>query len=80
MSTSAIARYHDVLQDPVIAQASAEVLDRQLRHDGLFFGERPLCGVLRPRFLSLDQYRQLATACALVGSAFDKVRVAAMAD
>ncbi len=80
MSTSAVARYHDVLQDPAIAQASAEVLDRQLRHDGLFFGERPLCGVLRPRFLALGQYQQLATACALVGSAFEKVRGAAMAD
>ncbi|WP_396220577.1 circularly permuted type 2 ATP-grasp protein [Gemmatimonas sp.] len=80
MSTSAIARYHDALQDRAIAHASAEVLDRQLRHDGLFFGERPLCGVLRPRFLSLGQYQQLATACALVGSAFEKVRVAAMAD
>lgn len=80
MSTSAIARYHDALQDRAIAQASADVLDRQLRHDGLFFGERPLCSVLRPRFLSLTQYQQLATACALVGSAFEKVRVAAMAD
>jgi hypothetical protein len=80
MSTSAIARYHDVLQDRAIAQASAEVLDRQLRHDGLFFGERPLCAVLRPRFLSLGQHTQLASACARVGSAFEKVRVAAMAD
>jgi uncharacterized circularly permuted ATP-grasp superfamily protein len=80
MPTSAIARYHDALQDRAIAQASADVLDRQLRHDGLFFGERPLCSVLRPRFLSLAQYQQLATACALVGSAFEKVRVAAMAD
>ncbi len=80
MSTSAIARYHDVLQQPGIAQASAEVLDRQLRHDGLFFGERALCSVLRPRFLSLGQYRHLARACTLVGSAFEKVRLAAMAN
>ncbi|WP_411278839.1 circularly permuted type 2 ATP-grasp protein [Gemmatimonas sp.] len=80
MSTSAIARYHDTLQDRGLAEASAEVLDRQLRHDGLFFGERPLCSVLRPRFLSLAQYRQLARACALVGAAFEKVRVAAMAN
>ncbi len=80
MSTTAIARYHDTLQDRAIAQASAEVLDRQLRHDGLFFGDRPLCSVLRPRFLSLGQYQQLSRACALVGSAFEKVRVAAMAD
>ena len=80
MSTSAIARYHDSLQDRGIAEASAEVLERQLRHDGLFFGERALCSVLRPRFLSLGQYQQLARACALVGSAFEKMRVAAMAD
>lgn len=80
MSTSAIARYHEVLQEPGTAQASAEVLDRQLRHDGLFFGERPLCSVLRPRFLSIGQYKQLARACTLVGSAFEKVRVAAMAN
>ena len=80
MSTSAIARYHDTLQHRGIAQASAEVLERQLRYDGLFFGERALCSVLRPRFLSLGQYKQLARACALVGSAFEKVRVAAMAD
>lgn len=80
MSTSAIARYHDTLQHRGIAQASAEVLERQLRYDGLFFGERALCSVLRPRFLSLGQYKQLASACALVGSAFEKVRVAAMAD
>lgn len=80
MSTSAIARYHETLQVGDIASASAEVLDRQLRHDGLFFGERALCSVLRPRFLSLNQYTHLARACALVGSAFEKVRVAAMAD
>ena len=80
MSTSAIARYHDTLQDRGIAEASAAVLERQLRQDGLFFGDRALCSVLRPRFLSLGQYRQLARACASVGSAFEKVRVAAMAN
>jgi uncharacterized circularly permuted ATP-grasp superfamily protein len=80
MSTTAIARYHDLLQDRGIAEASADVLDRQLRADGLFFGDRPLCSVLRPRFLSMAQCRELSRACALVGSAFEKVRVAAMAD
>lgn len=80
MSTTAIARYHDLLQDRGIAEASADVLNRQLRADGLFFGDRPLCSVLRPRFLSMAQCRELSRACALVGSAFEKVRVAAMAD
>ena len=80
MPTSAIARYHDTLHQRDIAEASADVLERQLRHDGLFFGERPLCSVLRPRFLSVGQYKHLSRACSLVGSAFEKVRVAAMAN
>lgn len=80
MSTTAIARYHDALMQGALAQASAEVLDQQLRQQGLFFGDRPLCSVLRPRFLTLADYRHLSSACALVGSAFEKVRQAAMAN
>ncbi|GAB1341639.1 hypothetical protein [Gemmatimonas sp.] len=80
MSTEAVARYHDTLAEGSLAADSATVLTQQLRDQGLFFGERPLCGVLRPRFLTLAEYQLLGRACALVGSAFDKVRVAAMAD
>jgi len=80
MSTHAVARYHDTLAQGTLAVDSAAVLTQQLRDQGLFFGERPLCGVLRPRFLSLDEYRRIGRACALVGSAFEKVRQAAMAD
>lgn len=76
----AIARYHDGLTHGDLAAASAESLDLLLRREGLFFGDRPLCSVLRPRFLSLAQYRQLARACALVGGAFESVRRAAMQD
>ncbi|MCC6245186.1 MAG: hypothetical protein IT353_20240 [Gemmatimonadaceae bacterium] len=36
--------------------------------------------MLRPRFLSVAEYRHLSQACALVGSAFEAVRVAAMHD
>lgn len=80
MSTNAIARYHETLAQGSLAVDSADVLNQQLRDRGLFFGERPLCGVLRPRFLSLAEYRLIGRACALVGAAFEKVRVAAMAD
>jgi uncharacterized circularly permuted ATP-grasp superfamily protein len=80
MSTDAISRYHDTLQQGTLAADSDAVLTQQLRDQGLFFGDRPLCGVLRPRFLTLDEYRLIGRACGLVGSAFDKVRVAAMAD
>lgn len=81
MSTeSAVARYHELLTDETLAQGSAEVLDQQLRAQGLFFGDRPLCSVLRPRFLTLAQYRTVARASSLVGEAFERVRVAAMTD
>jgi len=80
MLTSAIEQYHDGLAGGDVAEASAEVLERQLRTQGLFFGDRPLCSVLRPRFLSHGEYRHIARACALVGSAFESVRVAAMQD
>jgi hypothetical protein len=36
--------------------------------------------VLRPRFLSLDEYRLLSDRCALVLSALEKARIAAMED
>ena len=80
MAAAPVARYHDLLADPGLAEASAEALDRRLRAAGLFFGDRPLCGVLRPRFLTLAQYRHLAAASGLVASALERVRQAAMAD
>ena len=80
MFASAIARYHDALTIGDTAAASAELLDRLLRSEGLFFGDRPLCGVLRPRLLTTGEYRHIARACALVGSAFEAVRRAAMHD
>ena len=75
MGTGAIARYHDALSRGDTAIASADLLERLLRTEGLFFGDRALCSVLRPRFLTTGEYRHIARACALVGSAFEAVRV-----
>ena len=75
-----IERYNRNLDHGDLAEASASVLDDLLRREGLFFGDRPLCGVLRPRFLSHGEYRHIARACALVGAAFESVRVSAMGD
>lgn len=80
MTASAIARYHDLLGQGDLAAASADTLERLLRTEGLFFGDRPLCGVLRPRLLTHGEYRHIARACALVGAAFEAVRLAAMHD
>lgn len=55
-------------------------LDAELRRRGLFFGERPLCTVLRPRFLTAQQYRYLQQRCAILLRAFDRAYHAALAD
>ena len=54
----AIDLYHALLE-PQIAADSQGQMEEQLRRRGLFFGERPLCTVLRPRFLTPEQYRFL---------------------
>jgi uncharacterized circularly permuted ATP-grasp superfamily protein len=79
-TASAITRYHDTLAEGSLAEESADALDQQMRDGGLFFGDRPLCSVLRPRFLTMAEYRHVAGECAAIGEAFEKVRQAAMAD
>lgn len=75
----AIETYHDILT-PELALESQEQLDAQLRRQGLFFGNRPLCTVLRPRFLTYPQYRFLQTDIRPLLSAFDKSYRAALAN
>jgi uncharacterized circularly permuted ATP-grasp superfamily protein len=73
----AIRIYHDLLTDQ-LAQDSQAQLDDQLRRRGLYFGERPLCTVLRPRFFTPRQYRFLRQRVGIVLSAFDKAYRAAI--
>ena len=75
-----IARYNENLEQGDLASVSDDLLNRLLRQEGLFFGDRPLCSVLRPRFLSMEQYLELSSACARIGGIFEKLRVAAMSD
>ena len=75
----AIQTYHDLLT-PELALESQEHLDAQLQQQGLFFGNRPLCTVLRPRFLTYPQYRYLQTGVRPLLSAFDKSYRTALQD
>jgi uncharacterized circularly permuted ATP-grasp superfamily protein len=74
-----IAAYHDLLTDEVAADSQA-ALDGALRRRGLFFGERPLCTVLRPRFLTPQEYRFLQTGLRPLLRALERAHEAAMAD
>src|SRR5688572_13138578 len=56
------------------------MLDAQIRERDLFFGDRPLCTVLRPRFMSPGQYRLLQRRAAALMGAFRRAHQAAVAD
>ncbi len=74
----AIVAWHDGLT-PALAAESSGWLTEQLRRRGLCFGERPLCTVLRPRFLTIEQYDLLRARIAVLLKAFDKALGAALA-
>ncbi len=75
----AIKTYHGLLTDDLAAASQAQ-LDDQLRRRGLFFGDRPLCTVLRPRFLTPDQYAYIAGRSQVLLRAFATTHRAALAD
>jgi glutathionylspermidine synthase len=79
MLRDGIERYHALLDDDLAGETQQQ-LDEQLRRRGLFFGDRALCSVLRPRFMSPAQYRFLQTRGGLVLRAFRKAHQAALAD
>jgi uncharacterized circularly permuted ATP-grasp superfamily protein len=74
----AITAWHDGLT-PELAAESSGWLTEQLRSRGLFFGERPLCTVLRPRFLTTPQYDLLRARIDVLLKAFAKALAAALA-
>jgi hypothetical protein len=76
---AAIDTYHSLLDDDLAAESQAQ-LDEQLRLRGLFFGDRPLCSVLRPRFLTTAQYEFLHNRVAVLLGAFERAHERAMAD
>jgi glutathionylspermidine synthase len=81
MIDDAIARYHGLLQsDPALAAASQEALDAGLHEENLFFGDRPLCSVLRPHMITTGQYARVREACRLVIGATIKVGARLLAD
>ena len=79
MLRDGIEHYHALLTDDMGGETQRQ-LDDQLRHRGLFFGDRAICTVLRPRFLSAAQYRFLQKRGAVVLRAFRTAHLAALQD
>jgi hypothetical protein len=79
MSLSAIQAYHNLLT-PAVAAASQAQLEGQQQRRGLYFGDRPLCTVLRPRFFSPAQFRFVQRRTRILLSAFTKIHQAGLKD
>lgn len=77
--TEAVDAWHAALERGDRGAECAAWLDDQLRARGLYFGDRPLCTVLRPRFLTPGQYDLLSRGGAVLLRALGKVFEAAMA-
>ncbi len=79
MSRQAIAAYHGGLDD-ALARESSEWLAARQHQLGMTFGDRPLCTVIRPRFLTPAEYDTLRTAAASLLGAFRTAGAMAHAD
>ena len=76
---AAIERYHGLLERG-LAGDSQEWLEEQIERRGLTFGGRPVCTVVRPRWMTPRQYRLCSGEAALVLRAFATAQRAALAD
>jgi uncharacterized circularly permuted ATP-grasp superfamily protein len=68
----AITHYHSLLS-PEVARESWAMLSEGMRARKLYFGERPLSSVLRPRLISASQYDLLQQGVGAVARAARKV-------
>lgn len=77
MLRDAINYYHSLLNDE-FARENQELLDAGQRRENLFFGERALATVLRPRMMTAAQYDQLREASELIAHASRVARTYAL--
>jgi uncharacterized circularly permuted ATP-grasp superfamily protein len=80
MFPEAVARYHELLKDPDLAENSRAVLDAGLENAKLIFGGRRLSPYLRPHFVTESDFARITQICETVWSAIQKVKDAAVQD
>src|SRR4051812_49510652 len=79
--SDAISHFHDLLASGgTLAADSQAALEKSQQLRGLHFGTRPVCTVLRPRFLSPAQYRLLHDTVKVMLPAFQAIYDRALAD
>jgi hypothetical protein len=78
MLHEAIERYHGLLADDDLAEASRKMLDEGLERAKLIFGGRRLSPYLRPHFVTETDFARIEKICEIVWSAIQKVKDAAV--
>lgn len=74
----AIKHYHDLLAVGDTAQEMQGIMSGQLQTRKLYFGQTPVCRVLRPHFYLKDQWNYLRHQTELVLAAFAKAHAACL--
>jgi hypothetical protein len=80
MFPEAVERYHNLLANQELAEASRALLDEGLEKARLIFGGRRLSPYLRPHFVLETDFARICQICETVWSAIQKVKDAAVAD
>jgi uncharacterized circularly permuted ATP-grasp superfamily protein len=78
-STEAIEIYHGLLNDELAADTSEDMM-RRLRARNLYFGDRPICTVIRPHFYLAREWAYFVHETELLLSAFAKAHAACVTD
>ncbi len=78
-SDDAIEEYHELLAGGLAADSQGW-LDQNIQRRGLMFGERPVCTVIRPRWMTPTEYELCRDRAAIVLRAFSTAQRAALAD
>ncbi|MBK8032423.1 MAG: hypothetical protein IPK17_23675 [Chloroflexi bacterium] len=77
MLGDAVSYYHGLLNDQIAAEADG-IMRWKFRQRNLYFGERPICTVLRPYFYFADQWRYLKYETQILLSAFRRAHEACL--
>jgi uncharacterized circularly permuted ATP-grasp superfamily protein len=75
-----VVAYHELLEDPGLAEASTAVLTEGQRKRRLVFGDRPLCVSLRPNLISDWQYAAVNEASQTIYAALGRLERALLDD
>ena len=79
MLGDAVNYYHGLLDDNLAAEADG-IMRWKFRQRNLYFGERPICTVLRPYFYFADQWAYLKHETQILLSAFRRAHEACLND